>query len=37
LPGGGVEPVEEVGGGDPQHQRGELLLVEVGSGGIAKE
>ena len=34
LAGGGVEPVEQVGHRDHEHDRGELLLVEVGGGRV---
>ena len=34
LPRRGVEPVEQVGDGDHQDDRGELLLVEVRGGGV---
>jgi glucosylceramidase len=34
LPNGPVDPVEEVGQGDVQHDRGQLGLGEVGSGGV---
>src|SRR5262245_8124171 len=34
LAGGGVDPVEGVGGGDPDHQGGELLVVVVLGRGL---
>ena len=34
LAGGGVEPVEQVGDGDHEDDRGELLLVVVVGGGV---